>query len=464
MSGKEPDKSGPNIMTASFALTANRSVASDITPIERDTMRRIFRHILPILTLGYFCASLDRANVGMAATTMKTDLGLSNAQFGFGAGIFFFGYLVAEIPSNLVLNHVGARRWVSRILMTWGMVSALTAVVWNEWSLYGVRFLLGVAEAGFFPGVLLYITWWLPSRYRSRMTALVMAAGVFSQTVGPPMGGLLLRLQGVFGLAGWQWLFLVESLPTFAACLATWMLLTDRPAKASWLAPEQKTWLVQRLASEDMQREAIRKYSLHQALGNSKIWALTAAEFGHQVVGYGLVFFMPLIMRGLGVATRWVGVVTALPYLCGFLAMIAWGYHSDRTGERVWHAAGTCFLVAVGLVACLLVGAGHPIAMMLLICITVMANQSFAPCFWSIPGTMLTGAAAAGGLAMINSFGNLGGWLGPSLYGMVKDETGNTGIALFVLAIGPLISGIILLLVGHDQRLECIPTRSSTAE
>ena len=451
-------------MTASLPLNADRAATHRIEPIERDTMRRVVRPFLPILMLGYFCAGLDRSNIGMAAATMNSALGLSNAQFGFGAGVFFFGYLLAEIPSNLIMNRVGARLWISRIMMTWGVVSALTAFAWSAWSFYGIRFLLGIAEAGFFPGVLLYMTWWLPSYYRSRVVALFMASGVLSQVIGQPLGGLLLRLHGGFGLAGWQWLFILEALPTFAVSLGTWMLLTDRPSEAKWLDPVQKSWLMDRLSSEQAQREAVRKYSLREALGNPKIWALTTAQVGHQVIGYGLVFFMPLIVQGLGVATGWIGVVSALPYACGFVAMIAWGYHSDLTGERVWHAASTCFLVTAGLVACLLFGRNYPVAMMVVLCITVMGNQSFAPCFWSIPSTMLTGAAAAGGLAMINSFGNLGGWLGPSVYGLVKDATGSTNIALLCLAVGPLVSGIIIVLVGHDRMVERIPSRRLTGQ
>src|SRR5581483_6399647 len=376
-------------MSAESVLIAEQPTAQRVEPIERETMHRVIWRFLPILMLGYFCASLDRANVGMAATTMKSALGFSNTQFGFGAGVFFWGYLLAEIPSNLIMNRVGARLWISRILITWGLISAFTAFVWNDWSFYGIRFLLGIAEAGFFPGILLYITWWLPSHYPSRMTAMFMSGGVLAQVLGPPIGGLLLQLDGLFGLAGWQWLFIIEALPTFAAAVATWQLLTDRPADAAWLEPNQKAWLIERLSSEETQREAVHKYSLRDVFSNPKLLALTAAEFGHQVIGYGLVFFFPLIVKELGVATAWIGVVSALPYLLGFVAMIAWGFHSDRTGERVWHAASTCFVVTAGLVACIMFGTGYPIAMMAVLCITVMANQSFAPCFWSIPSTML---------------------------------------------------------------------------
>ena len=439
-------------MTHDAAATPAGSGAHAVGPLERATMRRVTMRLLPVLALGYFCASLDRANIGMAATRMSPDLGFSNAQFGFGAGIFFLGYLLAEIPSNLMLDRVGARRWLARILMTWGIVSGLTAFVWDGWSFYGIRFVLGLAEAGFFPGVLLYITWWFPARYRSRTTALFMAAGVLSGIVGPPIGGLLLRLHGALGLAGWQWLFVVEALPSIATCVVVWRLLTDRPDEASWLAPEQKAWLTGRLAAERAQREAVRKYSLAKAVGSIKMWLLTLVEFGHQVAGYGLTFFMPLIVKGLGVRTEWIGVVSAIPFLFGFAAMIGWGYHSDRSGERTWHAAGALMLVAAGLLVCTAIGAGHPMLTMIALCVTIMGNQSVAPCFWSIPSSMLTGTAAAGGLAMINSFGNLGGWFGPWMYGLVKDATNSTSFALFSLAVGPLLSAIILIALRHNRQ------------
>ena len=420
--------------------------------LERETMRRVTMRLLPVLALGYFCASLDRANIGMAATQMSTALGFSNAQFGFGAGVFFLGYLLAEIPSNLVLDRTGARRWLSRILVTWGIVSGLTALTWNGPSFYGIRFLLGVAEAGFFPGVLLYITWWFPARYRSRAVALFMAAGVMSGILGPPISGLLLALDGVLGLAGWQWLFIVEALPSVITCVIIWYLLTDRPIDAGWLAPEQKAWLEARLAKERDGRALRHTNSLSQVFSSGVMWLLTLVEFGHQVAGYGLAFFMPLIVKGLGVAQAWIGLVSAIPALFGFGAMIVWGYHSDRTGERTWHAAGALLLVSAGLVACTAIGSGHPVIMMVALCITIMGNQSVAPCFWSIPSSLLSGTAAAGGLAMVNSLGNLGGWFGPWTYGLVKDATSSNSAALFSLAAGPLIAALTLVLLRHDPR------------
>jgi MFS family permease len=428
-----------------------------VETLERETMRRVTWRLIPVLMLGYFCASLDRANIGMAATTMSPALHFSNAQFGFGAGIFFLGYLLAEVPSNLVLNRFGARLWIARILVTWGIISGLTSVIWNDWSFYLVRFVLGLAEAGFFPGVLIYITWWFPARYRSRMVAVFMSAGVASQILGPPLGGLLLRMHGLLGVAGWQWLFIIEALPSIVTGFLVLRLLTDRPRSANWLRPEARDWLESRLAAERAQQEAVRTYTLWSALSSPKVWLLTFVEFGHQYAGYGLVFFMPLIVKGLGVSRDWIGPVAAIPYLFGFIAMILWGRSSDRTGERVWHASSTMFVVAVATVACKFIGAGHPIALMMVLCVAVIGNQSFAPCFWSIPGTMLSGTAAAGGIAMINAVGNLGGWVGPSVYGVVRDMSGSTSLALLCLAIGPLIGGIVLILVGHDRRLEHLP-------
>jgi MFS transporter, ACS family, tartrate transporter len=440
----------------------NRPVGG-IEPIERQTMRKVSWRLMPLLMLGYFCAYLDRSNVGMAATTMIGDLHFSNAVFGFGAGLFFFGYFLAEIPSNLILHRVGARRWIARILLTWGILAALTAFVWNDWSFYGNRILLGVAEAGFYPGVLLYLTWWFPSFYRSRMMGLFQSASVISLFIGPPVGGLLLQLHGLAGMHGWQWLYLLEGLPPIITCVIVFFLLTDRPHDAKWLTQEQRTWLQNRLNAEESQREAVRKYSLIEAFSNYKVWLLTIAYFGQNISSYALVFFLPLIVKGLGVSANWIGITAALPYICAFVAMIAWGYHSDITGERTWHVAGAALLAAGGLATCVIIGVGHPVITMIALCVAMMGQQSLIPTFWSIPSAMLTGVAAAGGLAMINAVGNLGGWFGPSVYGIIKDATGSANLGLLFLAVGPLITAICALTVGHDRRLERIPGRVSGA-
>jgi MFS family permease len=440
-------------------VAASVSVGRGIEPIERETIKRVFWRLMPLVMLGYFCAYLDRSNVGMAAPTMSPDLGFSNAVFGFGAGTFFVGYFLAEIPSNLILNKFGARRWLARILITWGIISGLTGFVWNDWTFYGIRFLLGLAEAGFFPGVVLYLTWWFPSAYRTRMQAIFQSAGVISLFIGPPVGGLLLHLDGLLGLHGWQWLFVVEAAPAIIMCVVTWQLLTDRPANAAWLRPDQKAWLIERMDSERAQREAIRKFSLGETFANPKVCLLTLAYFGQNVSSYGLLLFMPLIVKGLGVSTDWIGLVAAVPYLCAFVAMIYWGWHSDQSGERIWHAVGAWLMASAGLAACTVIGGGHPVVLMVALIFASMGQQACPPVFWAVPSALLTGAAAAGGIAMINAVGNLGGFLGPWVFGLVKDATGSDNTALLTLALTPLISIVALLLVGHDRRLERIPSR-----
>jgi MFS family permease len=444
-------------------MTAGVPVVSGVDPLERETVRRVAWRLIPLLMLGYFCAYLDRVNVGFAALTMNKQLGFSSAVFGFGAGLFFIGYFLAEIPSNLILNKVGARRWLSRILVSWGIISGLTAFVWNDWSFYSIRILLGVAEAGFYPGVVLYLTWWFPSYYRTRMMALFQTASTLSSVIGPPISAQLLNLNGVMGVMGWQWLFVLEAMPAVIMSVVMWRLLTDRPAQARWLRPDQKTWLVERLDSEQAQREAIRKFSLGEAFANRKVWLLTLAYVCQTTAGYGALMFMPLIVRGLGVSQNNTGWVTAIPYLCACVAMNCWGWHSDKTGERTWHVAGACLLCSAGFAACILIGAGNPVLLLVALSFGVMGRESISPTFWSIPSALLTGAAAAGGIAMINSIGNLGGFVGPWVFGLVKDASGSDNVALLVLAAAPLISVIALVAAGHDRRLERIPPRARTA-
>ncbi|OYD60180.1 UNVERIFIED_ORG: ACS family tartrate transporter-like MFS transporter [Burkholderia sp. CF145] len=423
-----------------------------IEPIERETIRRVAFRLIPLLMLGYFCAYLDRSNVGMAATTMVKGLGLTNSVFGFGAGLFFLGYFLAEIPSNLMLDKVGARRWLARILLTWGIISGLTAFVWSESSFYANRLLLGLAEAGFYPGVVLYLTWWFPSSYRTRMMAIFQSSSTISLFIGPPIGSLLLNMQGTLGLHGWQWLYLIEGLPPVLLSVVMWKFLSDRPASAKWLKQDQKEWLIKRLQSERAEQETVRKFSLGQALSNPTVWAIAVAYIGTNMISYGLAFFLPLIVKGLGVPTSLIGLVSAIPYLCAFGAMLIWGWHSDRTGERTWHVALPCLLCAVGLASVALIGLNHPVLTMVAITIGVVGLQSLQSPFWAVPSSLLTGKAAAGGLAMINAIGALGGMLGPWLFGTVRDATGSDSIGLLCLAAAPVISAILIIVVGQGRR------------
>lgn len=426
------------------------------TAIERDTVRRVAWRLLPLLMLAYFCAYLDRSNIGMAALTMNKELGLSAAVFGFGAGLFSLGYILTEIPSTLILNAIGARRWIARILVTWGIVSGLTAFVWSEWSFYGARIILGLAEGGLYPGVVLFFTWWFPGRYRARMMALFQSASVISLFVGLPVGSLLMKLDGSHGLSGWQWLLIIEAVPSVIVGIAIWHFLTDRPADATWLQPEQREWLTRTLDEERAKHEAVRKFSLVGAFTNSKVWLLTIAYLGQNVSQYGMILFMPMIVKGLGISSDMVGFVSAIPFAFAFVAMLAWGWHSDATGERTWHCVIACLLSATGMAVCILVGPGHPAITMAALILAQMGQQSIALTFWPIPSSFLTGVAAAGGIAMIQSMGQLGSLLGPWAFGLIKDASGSNNVALLCLAVAPAISALLILLVRHDPRLEGI--------
>jgi MFS transporter, ACS family, tartrate transporter len=418
-------------------------------------MAKVMRRLIPLLMVCYFTAYLDRVNVGFAALTMNKALGFSAAVFGLGSGIFFVGYFLFEIPSNLILAKVGARRWIARILITWGVISGLTAFVWGEWSFYGIRFVLGLAEAGFYPGIILYLTWWFPSCYRSRIIGVFMTAIPISIILGSIVSSQLLRLDGWFGLQGWQWLFILEAIPPIILGVVVMVYLTDGPAQANWLRPDQRRWLAERLESERAQRESIHHYALRETFLNPRVWLLTLVYFGQNVSGYGIVLFLPQIVSKFGASIGQVGLITAIPYVFGAIAMVAWGLHSDRTGERSKHAAAACLLAFAGLAVCVFID--DPVIMMVALVLAQMGQPSIAPTFWTLPTAMLSGTAAAGGIAMINAVGNLGGFLGPSLIGLIKDATGSFSLGLLVISMGALLGAVVLLALGHDRRLEQIP-------
>jgi MFS transporter, ACS family, tartrate transporter len=437
--------------------TATLSAIPADDALERATMSRVARRLLPMLMACYFIAYLDRVNVGFAGLTMNKDLGFTAAVFGFGGGIFFFGYFLFEVPSNVILERVGARTWIARILVTWGIISGCTALVSGEYSFFSMRFLLGLAEAGFFPGIILYLTWWFPSFYRSRITAIFMAAIPISNILGALVSGPLLNLNGVLGIAGWQWLFIIEATPAIVLGVAFYFYMTDRPENADWLETEQREWLIARLAAERAQREAVRHYSLGEALRNKRVLILCLVYFGGTFSGYGTVLFLPQIVRQLSSNYDVIGLLSAIPPLFGMCSMILWGRHSDRTGERVGHTALGYTIGAAGLIACGLMT--DPVLTMTMLVLSSIGASATGPCFWSLPTAMLSGTAAAGGIALINAVGNLGGFFGPYVFGLVKDWSGNFTWGLIAIAIGPLVSALVVVLLGHDRRLEHIPTR-----
>ena len=433
-----------------------------ITQLERDTMRRVARRLLPLLILCYFVAYLDRVNVGFAALTMNRALGFTAAVYGFGSGIFFLGYFIFEVPSNILLSKVGARIWIARILITWGIISAADAFVVGPLSFYGVRFLLGVAEAGFVPGIILYLTWWFPSYYRSRIVGVFMAAIPISNIVGSLLSGALLGLDGWLGLAGWQWLFIIEAVPAVVLGIVFWIYMNDWPSQAHWLLPAQREWLIARLQAEQARRESIRTYTLRQALLDRRVLLLSLVYFGGTFSGYGIVLFQPQIVHRLAQGFGMTGVINAIPYVFAAIAMVLWGRHSDRSGERSRHVAIAYCISASGLIATSLMV--DPVMTMTMLVIAAMGQSSTGPTFWTLPTAMLSGTAAAGGIALINALGNLGGFFGPYAFGLIKDATGGSfTVGLMVLALGPIMSASVVLLLGHDRRLEHIPATKREA-
>jgi ACS family tartrate transporter-like MFS transporter len=420
---------------------------TDADPVDnRDRMiaAKVAWRLAPLLIACYFVAFLDRVNVGFAALAMNQDLGFSGAVFGFSAGVFFFGYFFFEVPSNLVLEKVGARVWIARIMFTWGLVSAATALVWNESSFYAARFLLGAAEAGFFPGVVLYLTYWFPAQHRAKMVGLFMAAVPVSGVIGAPLSGWLLGLDGTLGLHGWQWLFILEGLPSMLLSVLVWRTLTDQPRDASWLTASERIWLEGKLAFERAYVESVRKYRLSEALTDVRVRRLSLLYFGLVTGLYGVTFWLPQIVKGFGgVSNLEVGFIVAVPNFAAAIIMVAWTRHSDRTRERPWHVALPAFVGCLGLVAGATVS--NPILSTLALGVALIGIYAAIATSWTLPTAFLSGTAAAGGLALINSIGNLGGFVGPYFMGWIRTSTGSYAPALMTIGIGVGLAGLFAL-------------------
>jgi MFS transporter, ACS family, tartrate transporter len=424
--------------------------------LEQRTMARVSVRLVPFLILCYFVAYLDRVNVSFAALTMNKDLGLSASAYGVGAGIFFLAYGVFEVPSNLLLAHFGARRWIARIMVSWGIVSGAMAFVGNETWFYVVRFLLGVAEAGFFPGMIFYLTLWFPAAYRARVIGFFMAAIPLSTVIGAPVSSALLGLDGILGMHGWQWLFILEAAPAILLSVVVLFYLTDRPADAGWLSEDERRWLIDRLAAEERQREAARHYSVLEALLNPRVLALSLVYFGAVAANYGLSFFLPQIVKAFGMSNLETGFVAAIPYAVGVVGIVWWGRHSDAKLERRFHTGFAIFVAAAGLTVAAFLS--DPTAKMVAFSVAGFGIFGCLPVFWTLPTAFLSGAAAAGGIAIINSIGNLAGFAGPSVMGMVKDSTGSFTGGLLLLAGVAVVAVLIVLLLPHETALERVPT------
>jgi MFS transporter, ACS family, tartrate transporter len=412
-------------------------------------MRAVSRRLIPFLFILYVVSFLDRVNVGFAALEMNRDLSFSPEVYGFGAGIFFIGYSLFEVPSNLILARVGARRWIARIMITWGLIAAGMMFVQGPLSFYALRFLLGIAEAGFFPGIIFYLSEWFPADARARAISRFMTAIPVSAVIGGPISGALLGLNGRLGLTGWQWLFLLEGLPAVVLGVVVLRYLPDRPADAEWLAPEQRKWLKERL---DAERDACvehHRYSVIRALSSGVVWQIGLLVFLSVSFGqYALALWLPQIVRGFsGLSNLQVGFISAIPNLVAVIAMVIVAAHSDRTGERCLHIAAASAVAAVGFLGSALVQS--PVLMVMFLSLASAGLLSVHGPVWPLPSKFLTGAAAAGGIALINSLSNLSGFAGPFAIGLLSGASGNFRSGLLLLAIVPLAGMVLALRLRH---------------
>ncbi|HZB24530.1 MAG TPA: MFS transporter [Vicinamibacterales bacterium] len=412
----------------------------------RATLARVTRRIVPFAFICYVVAYIDRVNIGFAANELQRDLGLSVAAYGIGAGLFFLGYCAFEIPSNLILERVGARRWMARIMVGWGVVSMATMFVWDTTSFYTARVLLGIAEAGFFPGIVLYLTYWIPGSQRARNNALFMTAAPIAMIVGAPVSEALLKLDGALGLQGWQWLFLIEGFPAVVlGVLALWVF-TDRPEQASWLTPPQREWLTKTMDAERAARSAAHGHgSLLKSFGDSRVWVLSITYLLNTFVTYGVFLFLPKILRDAsGFSGMSLSAITAIPFVVALIGMVVIGAHSDRTGERKWHVAACALTAATGLVLAVLFQDSVPL-IVLSFALSQLGQRSVMSVFWSIPPMILGGTAAAAGIALINSIGNLGGFFGPTVIGSLRQGSDNYSSGLLVLAAALVLEAILVV-------------------
>ena len=428
--------------------------------VEQATMRRVAWRLVPFICLLYFIAFIDRVNIGFAALTMNKDLGFSSSVFGFGAGVFFFGYFLFEVPSNIILDKVGARIWIARVMITWGLISGGFAFITGETSFYVMRFLLGAAEAGFFPGIILYLSYWFPARYRAGVVSLFMAAAPVSVMLGSPLSSALLAMDGILGLHGWQWMFIIEAIPAVILGIVVLFYMTDRPERATWLTDDQRAWLVAEMDAERAGKQIAAKHSLMSGLADPRVLALALVYFGTSAGLYTLGIWSPQIIKGFGLSTMEVGLLNAVPPTLAVIAMILWARHSDRTGERTWHVFIACIVAAAGLM--LAGGASSVVSVIAALSLVNIGISAAKPPLWAMPTIFLSGSAAAVGIATINSIGNLGGFAGPWVIGWIKDRTGSfTGGLIFVAAL-LVVSAVVTLLVARSGRRSAL-ARATTA-
>ncbi len=456
------------------------AAGNNTAQFEKATFDKVAWRLIPFLFICYIVAFLDRVNVGFAKLQMAPDLQFSDAVYGFGAGIFFIGYFIFEVPSNVILERVGARIWIARIMITWGIISSAfmftNDIHWGavagwfnctdaEFTFYVLRFLLGVAEAGFFPGIILYLTYWFPGTRRAKMVALFMTAIAISNVVGSPVSGAIMQyMDGMHGWRGWQWLFLLEGIPSVIIGLLVIVLLPNGPKQAKWLTREEQDLVVQRVHDEEAHKQHLgQRHSFMDAFRDGRVWALAVVYFCGVVCFYAVNFWMPTIIQELGIDKHdflKVGLLSMIPWGAAAVAMVVWGHHSDKTGERRWHAAAGLIVSMVGLL--MLATVGHaPIPSMIALTLVTCGQLAWVATFWSLPTAFLSGTAAAAGIAWINSVGNLGGHFGPDLIGRIRTATGGASeAAFFALAAVALLGALIILFLRGTQH-KTAPSRST---
>lgn len=420
---------------------------------QRPILAKVAWRLLPFLFLLYIVNILDRTNVGYARLQMLGDLGLGEGVYALGAGLFYVGYFLFEVPSNLIMNRIGARRWIARIMITWGLVTCAMMAVGGPILFYALRILLGLAEAGFFPGIILYMTYWFPARDRARAVAFFIAASPISGMLGGPLSGAILQyMDEVGGLRGWQWLFLVEGVPAILLGFLVLNYLTDRPELAGWLSPEERDWLTAELRQEESQRAERHGFSFGQAVAAGNFWLLVAIYFTIAMGSNTFGFYLPTLIKArfTGISEFQIGLLAAVPNAFAVAMMILNGYHSDRTGERRWHVALPAFVAALGW--SLFAWLESPLASLAALALIQAGIMSMIPTFWTLPTSFLTGVAAAGGIALINAVGNLGGFVGPNVLGQSIILTDSFFWGLTILSGVMALGGLLALCVATSAR------------
>ena len=426
------------------------SVSPNAESVEAETLRAVTVRLVPLLMALYFVNFLDRTNLGIAKAEISADLQLSATMFGLASGIFFIGYVLVEVPSNLALVRFGARRWLARIAVSWGIVAVAIAFAPNAGTLLVLRFLLGVAEAGLFPGVVFYLSQWFPAAYRARVVGVFMLAVPVASAVGTPLAAWLIQTgHGVWGLAGWRFMMICVGLPAVLLGLVCWFYLTDRPADAHWLNTAQRRWLIDTLAVEERQISTQYRFPLRRTLTSPRVWALAIVYFAVAYGLYALAFFLPSIVAGfkktfgVQLSLLQVGFITAVPYVFGAVAMFLWSRHADRTREHVWHVAIPLLLGGLAIPVALYLR--HPVAVMVPVVIAAMGIFAALPVFWALPSRFLTGAAAAAGIGLINSLGNLGGFAAPYATGALEDLTGTNKAGMWAVGVLLVLGSVLVV-------------------